>query len=70
MIKKTFSVKDMHCVNCAMKIEGLEDDLPGIQQVSASYRKLQVVVEYDEALIGETEIIEAINAKGYTATPK
>ena len=38
MIKKTFRVEGMHCSNCPMEVDGIEDDLPGIKQVSASYR--------------------------------
>jgi copper chaperone CopZ len=67
--KKTFRVSDMHCSNCTMKIEGLEDDLPGIRSISASYQKGQMVVEYDETQINEALIIAAVKKQGYTATP-
>jgi copper chaperone CopZ len=53
-----------------MKIEELEDDLPGIRQVSASYRKMQVIVDYDETMVSEAQILEAIKEKGYTALPE
>ena len=69
MIKKTFRVSDMHCPNCAMTLEGIEDDLPGIRQISASYQKMQMTVEYDEAKVSETQILEAVKSKGYTAEP-
>jgi copper chaperone CopZ len=52
-----------------MKIEGLEDDLPGIRSISASYQKGQMVVEYDETQINEALIIAAVKKQGYTATP-
>jgi copper chaperone CopZ len=48
MIKQTLNVTDMHCSNCCMKIESLEDELPGVKSVEASYVKGRVVVEYDE----------------------
>ena len=48
MVKQVFRVTDMHCSNCVMRIEGLEDDLPGVQRVRASYKKQQVEVEYDD----------------------
>jgi copper chaperone CopZ len=67
MIKKTFRVSDMHCPNCAMTLEGLEDDLPGIRQISASYQKMQMTVEYDEAKVSESQILEAVKSKGYSA---
>ena len=69
MIKKTFRVTDMHCTNCAMRIEEIEDDLPGIRQVSASYQKMQMIVEYDDSRVSEDQILEAVQKKGYTAVP-
>ncbi len=70
MIKKTYIVSDMHCVNCAMRIEGIEDDLPGIKSVSASYKKGQVVVEFDETRLSDTQIIAAVQEMGYTVLPE
>ena len=67
MITKTFRVTDMHCTNCAMKIEDIEDDLPGIKQITASYQKMKVIVEFDETLVSEAQILEAVKNKGYTA---
>lgn len=67
MVKKIFRVNDMHCTNCAMRIEGIEDDLPGIKQVMASYQKSQMVVEFDEKIVSEAEIIAAVKKVGYTA---
>jgi copper chaperone CopZ len=67
MVKKTFRVENMHCTNCATKIESIEDDLPGIREVSASYVKQQMVIEYDENLISDTQIVAAVKKKGYLA---
>jgi copper chaperone CopZ len=69
MLKKTFSVPDMTCSNCAMKLESLEDVLAGVKEINASYHKLQMVIEYDEARLSEAEIIAAVKKKGYTAVP-
>jgi copper chaperone CopZ len=66
MVKKTFRVEGMHCPNCVMRVESVEDDLPGVKQVSASYRKGEMVVEYDETKIGENEIIAAVKRVGYS----
>jgi copper chaperone CopZ len=65
MIKKTFTIKDMHCSSCVMRIEGIEDDLPGIRRISASYQKQQMVIEYDEDAINEGQIIKAVEKLGY-----
>lgn len=66
-IKKTFRIPDMHCSVCVMKLEGLEDDLPGVLMVEGSYQKQSLLVEYDDGLVNEGEIREAIKALGYTA---
>ena len=67
MIKKVFRITDMHCSNCAIKIESLEDELDGVRSISASYRKGQMVVEYDETRLGDEAIIAAVKKQGYTA---
>jgi len=69
MLKKTYRVDGMHCSNCAMNLEGIEDDLPGIKQISASYQKGQMVVEFDEAKVSENQIIAAVEKRGYQALP-
>ena len=68
MVKQVFRVTDMHCTNCVMRIEGLEDDLPGVKRVVASYRKGQMTVEYDETRLSEAQILAAVARLGYTAT--
>ncbi len=68
MQKTTLRISDMHCANCAMTIESIEDDLPGIRCVSASYARSQVVVEFDETRLDLETIIQAIRSKGYTAS--
>lgn len=65
MQKKTYRVEGMHCSNCAMNIEAIEDDLIGIKQVSASYQKGQMVVEFDETVVSEAQIISAVEKRGY-----
>ena len=69
MIKKTFRVEGMHCSNCPMEVEGIEDDLPGIKQVSASYRTGQMVVEFDETKASDAQIMAAVEKRGYQAFP-
>ena len=66
MVKQVFRVTDMHCSNCVMRIEGLEDDLPGVQRVRASYKKQQVEVEYDDNHVSADQIVAAIQQMGYT----
>jgi copper chaperone CopZ len=67
MVKKVFRVIGMHCSNCPMRVESIEDDLPGIKQVSASYLKGQMLVEFDETMLAEAQILAAVEKKGYHA---
>jgi len=64
-MKMVFRVPDMQCPNCAMHLEGLEDDLPGVKRVSASYKKQVMEVEFDETRLSVEQIISAANARGY-----
>ena len=65
MIKKSFNVPDMHCTNCSMKLESIEDELAGIKEINASYHKQQMIVEFDETIVNEDQIIAAAKKKGY-----
>ena len=65
MLKKTYTITNMECPNCAMILESIEDKLPGIKEINASYRSGQMTVEFDEKLVGEAEILAAVNKKGY-----
>jgi Cu+-exporting ATPase len=70
MIRKTYRVGGMSCPNCAMKIEGIEDELPGIRRIEASYRQCSLVVEFDETLVSEEKILSAVKRLGYAAQEK
>ncbi len=63
----TLSVSDMHCPACVMRLQALEDDVPGILQVEASYKKQKMEVRFDDTRINETAIVEAIKKAGYSA---
>ena len=67
MIKKIFSVPDMHCTNCSMRLESIEDELAGVKEINASYHKQQMIVEFDETIVSEEQIIVAAKKKGYEA---
>jgi copper chaperone CopZ len=70
MVKQIFRIPDMHCTACVMRLEGLEDELPGIRRIRASYQKQHMEVEYDETLITAAQIRAAVEKKGYTIAPQ
>ena len=66
-MKKRLSIQGMHCVNCAMLIDGALEDLPGVKSASTNYARQVVDIEYDENRVSEIEIITAITEAGYSA---
>ena len=67
MIRQTYRVTGMSCPNCAMNLESIEDELPGIHKVIASYLKGNMEVEFDEQQVSEIEILAAVTHRGYQA---
>lgn len=67
MTKKRFQIQGMHCVGCAMTIDGALEDLPGVKSASANYARQIVDVEYDETRLTEAQIIAAVEQAGYKA---
>ncbi len=66
MTRQIFNITDMHCAACVMRLEGLEDHLPGIKRIRASYQKQQLEVEYDDKQLSAAQIVAAIQKLGYT----
>lgn len=69
MVKKIFRVPEMHCTACVMRLEGIEDELAGIARITASYRKQQMEVEYDDLQVTDAQIVAAAKDHGYNAIP-
>ncbi len=68
MTKKiTLQITGMECPNCAMILESIEDRLSGVKTAEASYRKAQLIVEYDETRLTEEAIRQAVEQLGYKA---
>jgi len=68
MIKKKLKITGMHCISCAMTIDGdLEDFVKGVKASNTNYAKAETEVEFDEKEVKVTQIIEQIKKTGYTA---
>ncbi len=65
-MRQCFRVPDMHCPSCVMRLESLEDRLPGLRAIQANYHQQRLVVEYDEHRLRLEALIEAAQALGYT----
>jgi copper chaperone CopZ len=66
MIKKTFQIPEMHCPNCVMHLQELEDEVPGVIRVDGSYQRQRITVEYDEKKTNEDQIRAMIKELGYS----
>ena len=51
-----------------MRVESIEDELEGIRWATASYKKQQLAVEYDETKVGVDKIIDYLRHLGYPAS--
>lgn len=66
MTKKiTMKISGMECPNCAMILERIEEKLKGVEFAEASYRKAQMVVEFDEKQVTQEQISIEIQRMGY-----
>ncbi|TDA66134.1 MAG: copper chaperone [Chloroflexi bacterium] len=63
--KVTLKIMGMECPNCSMNLERIEDKLKGIVFAEASYRKEQMVVEYDDAILTLDQIKAEVKRLGY-----
>ncbi len=66
MTKVTYKIPDMHCSSCAMRLEGIEDELEGIRKIKASYLKQTLDIEFDEKKVTAEKIRQAVIDLGYT----
>jgi P-type Cu+ transporter len=66
--KLKLKITGMHCVSCAMNIDGdLEDYVKGVKSSSTNYAKQECIVEYDEQKTGIEKILKQVEKTGYTA---
>lgn len=66
MTKKiTLKIKGMECPNCSLTLEQIEDKVNGVLFAEASYRKEQLVVEYDEGVVSLEQIKAEVSRLGY-----
>lgn len=69
MTRKRLQIKGMHCVGCAMTVDGALEDLPGVKSASTNYARQTTDVEYDEQKVTEAQLIAAVEQAGYQAVP-
>jgi P-type Cu+ transporter len=66
--KILMKINGMHCTNCSMQLEGIEDRLDGVERVEASYHKGSMVVLYNESKVSEAQIRSEVQRLGFEVT--
>ena len=60
MQKTTLKISGMHCVSCAMNIDGELEDTEGVKEASTSYAKQQTDVCFDPEKISVAKMISVV----------
>lgn len=66
----TFQIEGMHCISCAMNIDGELEDTDGVTSAETSYAKSQTVVTYDPLKINQDKLIQVIESLDYSVKKK
>lgn len=69
-MKEKFDVTGMTCSACSSRVEKCVSKLAGIADVSVNLLTNSMQVEYDEQILSERQIIDAVVKAGYGASPK
>lgn len=64
--KMRFQIRGMHCVGCAMTIDGVLEDLLGVKSATTNYARQFVDVVYDDSQVTEELMVGAVEDAGYT----
>lgn len=65
----SFDVDGMHCASCALLIDEVLEDLPGVSASRTSRPQGRSDVDVTDDQVSQAQIIEAIEELGYRAKP-
>lgn len=68
MNKKIYEIPDMSCAHCKARIEKEVTGLEGILKANVSLADKVLAVDYDENIVDNQAIIDAVSEAGYIAT--
>ena len=66
-MKKKFKVLGMMCTACSTHVENAVRGISGVRSAEVSLLLSSMTVEYDETILTEGDIIEAVTRVGYRA---
>lgn len=64
-----FQIGGMHCASCALLIDDVLEDLPGVHATKTTAKPPHTTVEVDTSLTHPDEVVAAIDELGYQAMP-
>lgn len=67
--KAILQLSGMHCASCAVNIEGVLKELPGVDSVNVNYANEKAYLEYDDTKTGLPDFQRVVKGIGYTAVP-
>ncbi|MGV8171211.1 MAG: heavy-metal-associated domain-containing protein [Candidatus Woesearchaeota archaeon] len=65
MKKAELKIKGMHCKSCVMLVKEALTDIKGVSEASVDLEKGKASVSYDEKLVKEKQLTDAIEKEGY-----
>jgi copper ion binding protein len=65
MKKVELKIKGMHCKSCVMMINENLIDIKGVKSASVNLEKNNATIEFDDKLVKEKQLVEAIEKDGY-----
>lgn len=63
-MKSTFTINKLDCQSCAMVIEGICEDMNGVQRAEVNAAKRSLTVEHDDS-VSPTVVQQALDKEGY-----
>ncbi|WP_407371197.1 heavy metal translocating P-type ATPase [Carnobacterium sp.] len=67
MTEKSFTIEGMSCASCAQTVEKATKKLPGVKEASVNLATEKMNIQYDESILTDKDIQEAVNQSGYKA---
>ena len=67
-IDEKYLISGMSCAACSARVDKSIRTLKGVKEVNVNLLTNSMVVSYDEKLVNEKKIVDAVNKAGYGAT--
>jgi copper chaperone CopZ len=69
MIERIFDVQGLHCQSCVGLVSDEVGDIAGVEHVSVDLASGRAVVQLDPEEVSDADVVQAIKAAGYEASP-